>query len=54
MNRRDGALGLRVEHEYGPKLLFGIQGRYLYGKGMDEFALRTVKLSGSVYATVHF
>ena len=49
-----GALGLRVEHEYGPKLLLGIQGRYLYGKGMDEFALRTVKLSGSVYATVHF
>ena len=49
-----GALGLRVEHEYGPNLLLGIQGRYLYGKGMDEFALRTVKLSGSVYATVSF
>lgn len=49
-----GALGLRVEHEYDPKLLLGIQGRYLYGKGMDEFALRTVKLSGTVYATVNF
>ena len=49
-----GALGLRVEHEYGPNLLFGIEGRRLYGKGMDEFALRTVKLSGSVYVTVNF
>ena len=49
-----GALGLRLEHEYGPNLLFGVQGRCLYGKGMDEFALRAVKLSGSVYATVSF
>ena len=49
-----GALGLRVEHEHGPNLLFGVQGRYLYGKGMDEFALRAVKLSGSVYVTVNF
>ena len=49
-----GSLGLRLERGMGPNLLLGIEGRYLYGDDLDEFGLRTARLSGSVHVTVHF
>lgn len=49
-----GSLGLRLEHGLGPDLLLGFEGRHLYGGGLDEFGLRTAKLSGSIYVTVYF
>ena len=49
-----GAIGLRLERAMGPDLVLGVEGRHLYGEETDEFALRTAKLSGSVYVTVHF
>ena len=49
-----GSVGLRLERELGPNLLLGIEGRRLYGGGLDEFALRTARLSGSIYVTVNF
>ena len=49
-----GSVGLRLEHGMGPNLLLGIEGRNLYGEDLDEFALRTEGVSGSVYVTVHF
>ena len=51
---RSGAIGLRLERAMGPDLVLGVEGRRLYGGGLDEFALRTANLSGSVYVTVHF
>ena len=51
---RSGSVGLRLERGMGPNLVVGIEGRYLYGEGLDEFALRTARLSGSVHVTVHF
>ena len=51
---RTGSLGLRLEHELGPNVLVGIEGRWLYGGDLDEFALRTGKRSGSVHITVNF
>ena len=51
---RSGSVGLRLERGMGPNLVVGIEGRYLYGDGLDEFALRTARLSGSVHVTVHF
>ena len=49
-----GSVGLRLERELGPNLLLGIEGRRLYGEGLDEFALRTARLSGSIYVTANF
>ena len=49
-----GSVGLRLERGVGPNLLLGAEARYLYGEGLDEFALRTARLSGSIYATVNF
>ena len=49
-----GSLSLRVEREVGANLFVGVEGRYLYGNGLDEFALRTSRLSGSAHVTVHF
>ena len=49
-----GSMGLRLEREMGPNLLLGVEGRYRYGGPLDEFALRTARLSGSVYVTVHY
>ena len=49
-----GSVGLRLERELGPNLLLGIEGRRLYGGGLDEFALRTARLSGSIYVTANF
>ena len=51
---RSGSVGLRLERGMGPNLVVGVEGRYLYGDGLDEFALRTARLSGSVHVTVHF
>ena len=51
---RSGSVGLRLERGMGPNLVVGLEGRYLYGDGLDEFALRTARLSGSVHVTVHF
>ena len=49
-----GSVGLRLERALGPNLLLGIEGRRLYGGGLDEFALRTARLSGSIYLTANF
>ena len=49
-----GSLGLRLDRGLGPNLLLGVEGRYLYGEGLDEFALRTARLSGSIHVTIHF
>ena len=49
-----GSVGLRLEHAVGPNFLLGIEGRRLYGDGLDEFALRTGRLAGSVYLTAIF
>ena len=49
-----GRMGLRVEHEIGRNLLLGVEGRWRYGSGLDEFAQRTNRLSGSIYVTVYF
>ena len=49
-----GSMGLRLEHEIGPNLLLGVEGRRRYGGGLDEFAQRTSRLSGSVHVTVYF
>ena len=51
---RSGSVGLRLERGMGPNLVVGIEGRYLYGEDLDEFALRTGKTTSSVYVTVHF
>ena len=51
---RSGSLGLRLERGLGPNLVVGLEGRYLYGEDLDEFALRTGRVSGSVHVTVHF
>ena len=49
-----GSLSLRLERAMGPNLFLGIEGRRLYGGGLDEFALRTPRLTGSVHLTVNF
>ena len=49
-----GSLGLRLEREMGPNVFLGFEGRWLYGDDLDEFALRTPRLTGSVHLTVHF
>ena len=49
-----GSMGLRLEREVGPNLLLGVEGRWLYGDALDEFALRTNRLSGSVHVTAYF
>ena len=49
-----GSMGLRLERGLSPTLLLGVEGRYLYGDDLDEFALRTGRSSGSIYITVHF
>ena len=49
-----GSLGLRLEHEIGPNLLLGVEARRLYGDDLDEYGLRTRRLSGSVHITVYF
>ena len=49
-----GSLGLRLEHEMGPNLLLGVETRNLYGGDLDEYGLRTGRLSGSVHVTVYF
>ena len=49
-----GRLGLRLEREIGPNLFLGVEGRYFYGNHLDEFALRTSRLAGSVHVTVNF
>ncbi len=49
-----GSAGLRLEHGMGPNLVLGVEGRWLYGKDLDEFGLRTARLAGSVHVTVHF
>ena len=51
---RTGSLGLRLERDMGPDVFLGVEGRWLYGDDLDEFALRTGKLSGSVHVTVNF
>ena len=51
---RTGSLGLRLEREMGPNVFLGVEGRWLYGDDLDEFALRTGKLSGSVHLTIIF
>ena len=51
---RTGSLGLRLEREMGPNVFLGVEGRWLYGGDLDEFALRTGKLSGSVHVTINF
>ena len=49
-----GSLGLRLEREMGPSVFLGFEGRWLYGDELDEFALRTPRLTGSVHLTVNF
>lgn len=49
-----GSLALRLEREMGPSVLLGVEGRVLYGDDLDEFALRTARLSGSVHFTISF
>ena len=49
-----GRLGLRLEREIGPNLFLGVEGRYFYGDHLDEFALRTPRVTGSVHLTVNF
>ena len=49
-----GSLGLRLEHELGPNLLLGVEARHLYADDLDEYGLRTGKMSGSVHVTVYF
>ena len=49
-----GSMGLRLDRGLGPNLLLGVEGRYRYGEGLDEFALRTARLSGSIHITIHF
>ena len=49
-----GSMGLRLERGLSSTLLLGVEGRYLYGDDLDEFALRTGRSSGSIYITVHF
>jgi len=49
-----GSMGLRLEHEIGPNLLLGAEGRWRYGGRLDEFAQRTNRLSGSIHVTVYF
>lgn len=51
---RTGNLGLRLEREMGPDVFLGLEGRWRYGDDLDEFALRTGKLSGSVHLTINF
>jgi len=51
---RTGSLGLRLERETVPDVFLGVEGRWLYGDDLDEFALRTGELSGSVHVTVNF
>lgn len=51
---RSGSAGLRLEREVGPNLLLGMESRYRYGGRLDEFALRTARLSGSVHLTLHY
>ena len=51
---RTGSVGMRLEREMGPNVFLGVEGRWLYGDDLDEFALRTAKLSGSVHVTINF
>ena len=51
---RTGSMGLRLEREMGPNVMLGVEGRWLYGGGLDEFALRTARRSGSVHLTITF
>lgn len=51
---RTGSLGLRLEREMNPNVFLGVEGRWRYGDDLDEFALRTGKLSGSVHLTINF
>ena len=51
---RTGSLGLRLEREMGADVLLGVEGRWFYGGELDEFALRTGKLSGSVHVTINY
>ncbi|MCY4348715.1 MAG: hypothetical protein OXC25_02545 [Thiotrichales bacterium] len=51
---RTGSLGLRLERETAPDVFLGVEGRWLYGDDLDEFALRPGELSGSVHVTVNF
>ena len=38
----------------GPDVFLGVEGRWRYGGDLDEFALRTGRLSGSVHVTINF
>ena len=49
-----GSVGLRLEREMAPNVFLGVEGSRLYGGGLDEFALRTARLSGSLHVTVNF
>ena len=49
-----GSLGLRLERELDPNLLLGVEARHLYADDLDEYGLRTGRLSGSVHVTVYF
>ena len=49
-----GSMGLRLEHEIGPNLLLGAEGRWRYGGRLDEFAQRTNRWSGSIHVTIYF
>ena len=51
---RTGSLGMRLEREMGPDVFLGVAGHWRYGDDLDEFALRTGRLSGSVHITVNF
>ena len=51
---RTGSLSLRLEREMGPNVFLGVEGRWLYGGDLDEFALRTARMSGSVHVTINF
>ena len=51
---RTGSKGLRLEREMGQDVFLGVEGRWRYGGDLDEFALRTGRLSGSVHVTVNF
>ena len=54
LSDHSGSLGLRLERKIGPNLFVGVEGRNLYGDDLDEFALRTAGLSGSVHVTLNF
>ena len=51
---RTGSLALRLERDMGPNVVLGLEGRTRYGGGLDEFALRTGRMSGSVHVTINF